>query len=89
MKRFLIALAALLALAPTALADGHNAPVAVKTEEGVFLSWPMESGAESYTVSRNGELIATTELTNYTDVGADGSAEYSVNGTPVAVWNGQ
>ncbi len=63
-----------------------NSPVAVKTEEGVFLSWPYE-GEEEYNIYRNNTLIATTDVTNYTDLGADGTAEYKINSTDVKVWN--
>ena len=62
-----------------------NMPVAVKTDEGVFLSWPYE-GEEEYNIYRNGKLVATTDVTNYTDFGADGTAEYMVNSTPAMSW---
>ena len=89
MKKLLLTFLALLILAVPAMADGQNSPVAVKTDEGVFLSWPMEEAGREYTVYRDGEAIATTKLTNYTDLGADGSGEYSIDGKAVTVWSDQ
>lgn len=87
MKKFVLTLIALLLFALPAHADGVNSSVAVKTDEGVFLSWPMEEDGKEYTIYRNGEAIATTNVTNYTDIGADGTAEYKINDTAVPVWD--
>lgn len=84
---FSVILAGLLCAGTAFAADNL---VAVKTDEGVFLSWNMAGEGESYTLRRNGEVIAETTLTNYTDRGADGSAVYSVNGgETVGVWGEQ
>lgn len=89
MKKILLAFFTFMILAVPVMADGQNSPVAVKTDEGVFLSWPMETAGQEYTVYRDGEAIATTKLTNYTDLGADGSGEYSINDKAVSVWEDQ
>lgn len=89
MKKFVLTLIAILLLAIPAHADGFNSSVAVKTEEGVFLSWPMEEEGAEYTITRNGEVICTTTRTNYTDLGADGSGVYEINSVPVTVWENQ
>ncbi len=88
MKKILLTVIALLFIALPCSAEGVNKPVAVKCEEGVFLSWPMDE-SEEYTIYRDGEAIKTTKITNYTDVGADGTGEYRINNTPVSVWDGQ
>ena len=88
MKKLLSALIIIIGITVFAHAEGINPPVAIKCDEGVFLSWPMDD-REEYTICRNGEVIAKTTLTNYTDVGADGTGEYKINDTPVSVWEGQ
>ncbi len=88
MKKFLLTVIALLLMAVPCSAEGINQSVAIKTEEGVFLSWPMDESDE-YTIYRDGEVIKTTKITNYTDFGADGTGEYKINDTPVNVWDGQ
>ncbi len=90
MKKTIPILLAVLALSIAAYAEGSGGLAAVKTDEGVFLSWNMTAEGAEYTVYRDGEAIAVTALTNYTDIGADGSAEYSINGlSPVSVWEKQ
>ncbi len=88
MKKFIFALISAMLISVSAFAaDGL---VAVKTDGGVFLSWTMDSSADKYTVYKNGEAIAETALTNYTDKGADGSAVYRVNnGSEAKVWEKQ
>lgn len=85
-----IMLTAALLLAVPAFANGSGGLVAVKTDEGVFLSWNMTAPGAEYTLYRNGEAITTTNITNYIDAGADGTALYSVDGgKAVAVWDKQ
>lgn len=88
MKKFLFMIIALLALAVPCGAAGANKPVAIKCDEGVFLSWPLDE-CEEYIIYRDGEEIAKTWITNYMDIGADGTGEYKINNAPVSVWNGQ
>ncbi len=88
MKKVLLTVIALLLMSLPCSAEGTNNPVAIKCEEGVFLSWPMDE-SEEYTIYRDGEVIKTTKITNYTDFGADGTGEYKINDKPVTVWNGQ
>ncbi len=79
----------LLVIAVPALAGGSGGLVAVKTEDGVYLSWNKTS-AESYTLYRDGEAIAVTAGTNYVDAGADGTALYRIDDMePVSVWADQ
>lgn len=87
MKRFLFILFTALIFALPAAAADTGGLVAVKSDEGVFLSW-QKSGSESYALYRGGELIAETSLTNYTDIGADGESLYRLEGKDsVSVWN--
>ncbi len=88
LKKLIAVLITILGLTITAHAEGVNPPVAVKTGEGVFLSWMLDE-CEEYTIYRNGEEIARTNLTNYMDEGADGTGRYKINNTPVEVWEGQ
>lgn len=87
MKKIIVTFIAFVMLSVPALAEGVNSPVAVRTDEGVFLSWPMEEAGRTYTVYRDGEAIATTKITNYTDIGASGEGEYMIDETPVDVWD--
>lgn len=90
MKKFIITLIALLSLALPALAENTCGLVAVKTDEGVFLSWNMTGEGNEYAIYRGDEKIAETALTNYTDVGADGSEKYRIDSfAPVSVWDKQ
>lgn len=88
MRKFILIFFVFICSGLVAHAEGINPPVAIKTDEGVFLSWPMDK-SEEYTIYRDGEAIATTKITNYTDFGADGSGEYRIGDKAVAVWNGQ
>ncbi len=88
MKKIIIAVVLLLLMALPCSAEGINKPVAIKCEEGVFLSWPMDESKE-YTIYRDGKAIKTTRITNYMDAMADGTCEYRINNTPVSVWEGQ
>ncbi|MBQ8540516.1 MAG: hypothetical protein IJ435_03470 [Clostridia bacterium] len=89
MKKFVLTLIVLFLMVIPAHAEGVNRAVAIKTDEGVFLSWPMEEDGKEYTIYRNGEAIATTTVTNYTDAGGDGTGEYKINDTQVSVWSSQ
>ena len=93
MKKFILVLALSLSamlLAAPALANSSGGLVAVKTDEGVFLSWNMTDFGAEYTLYRNGEEVITTSATCYTDKGADGSDVYNINGgESVPVWEKQ
>ena len=88
MKKLLMLIFIIMGITLSARAEGVNPPVAIKCDEGVFLSWPLDK-CEEYTIYRNGEEIAKTTITNYMDKGADGTAEYKINSTAVQVWDGQ
>lgn len=70
----------------TAVAKDTCGLVAVKVDEGVYLSWQMtEEG--SYKLYRDGNLILTTAMTNYTDTEGTASSVYSLEGKDsVTVW---
>lgn len=90
MKKIILTLLAILTLSIAAAADGSGGLVAVKTDDGVFLSWSMTGENDEYTLYRGDEAIITTSLTNYTDLGADASAQYHINNcAPVSVWERQ
>lgn len=89
MKKFLLVVFALLLMAVPCGAEGINKPVAVKCEDGVYLSWMMEEEGKEYTVYRDGVAIVTTNVTNYLDSGASGNGKYMINDTPVDVWENQ
>ncbi len=86
MKKAIITVIMLLLMAIPCSAEGINPPVAIKCEEGVYLSWMMEEEGKEYTIFRDGEAIASTDVTNYLDKGATGEGEYMINSTPVEVW---
>jgi rhamnogalacturonan endolyase len=53
--------------------------VAMRTPKGNFLSWRQLAGdAATYAVYRDGARIATSGVTNFTDVGAPAGATYTV-----------
>ncbi len=86
MKKMLLTMLALLMLSIPALANGSGGLVAVKIEDGVYLSWNAQAGVNSYTLYRDGEKLVETSLTNYIDTEAGTS--YSLEGlAPVSVWN--
>ena len=87
MKKLLISLIIVLLsfTAITALAAPDGGLVAVKVEDGVYLSWQMTS--ESYNLYRDGELILTTSATNYTDTEGNINSVYNLEGKEsVSVW---
>ncbi len=88
MKKLLMLIIIIMGITLLAQAEGVNVPVAIKCDDGVFLSWPLDE-CEKYTIYRNGEEIAKTTITNYMDKGADGTAEYKINSMPVKVWDDQ
>lgn len=70
----------------TAMAKDTGGLVAVKVEEGVYLSWQMTGQAE-YKLYRDGKLILTTSSTNCTDSEGTADSVYSLEGKDsVAVW---
>ncbi len=88
MKKLLFVFIIILGLTIMVHAEGVNPPVAIKCEDGVFLSWQLDD-SEEYTIYRNGKEIGKTNITNYMDKGADGTAEYKINSMPVKVWDDQ
>ena len=89
MKRILLAIFTLLLIAVPCSAEIGTKPVAIKVEDGVYLSWMMEEEGKEYTVFRDGEAVITTTQTNYLDKGATGEEKYMINSTPVDVWEKQ
>lgn len=90
MKKFIYALVFVLSLGMVSFAADTGGLVAVKTDEGVFLSWNMTGEGDSYTIYHNGEAIKTTTMTNYVHKGADGTGQYNLEGkAAVSVWENQ
>ncbi len=87
MKKLLISLIIIMLTftAITALAAPDGGLVAVKVEDGVYLSWQMTG--ETYNLYRDGELILTTSQTNYTDPSGTLNSIYNLEGQKaVSVW---
>ncbi len=87
MKKALISLIIIILsfTAITALAAPDGGLVAVKVENGVYLSWQMDT--ESYNLYRDGQLILTTDMTNYLDADGTLNSVYNLEGKePVKVW---
>lgn len=79
----IIAITSICAL--TALASPTGGLVAVKVDDGVYLSWQMTNS--SYTLCRNGKEILTTTQTNYTDPDGTADCTYNLKGkSEVSVW---
>ncbi len=88
MKKLLVALIVIILsfTAITALATDTGGLVAVKVENGVYLSWQM-TDASSYNLYRDGQLILTTAMTNYTDPSGTINSVYNLEGKDsVNVW---
>ncbi len=87
MKKLFTVLTGIFILMLAAIGAEGKSLVAVKTDGGVFLSW--EKTADKYEVIKNGEKIAVTGVTNYTDpIGKIGDV-YEVAGESAAVWEKQ
>lgn len=72
--------------AVTAMAKDNGGLVAVKVDEGVYLSW-MYTPEESYNLYRDGNLILSTNATNYTDKDGTLNSVYALEGKDsVTVW---
>ncbi len=72
-------------VAITALASPSGGLVAVKVDNGVYLSWQHVN--DSYTLMRDGEVILTTNKTNYLDTSGTSNSVYNLEGKePVKVW---
>ena len=87
MKKLLVTLVIVMLsfTALTALAAPDGGLVAVKVEDGVYLSWQMTG--ESYNLYRDGQLILTTNKTNYTDPDGTVDSVYNLEGQEaVKVW---
>lgn len=70
----------------TALASDDGGLVAVKVEDGVYLSWQM-TGQETYNLYRDGQLVTTTSKTNFTDPSGTLTSKYNLEGkASVSVW---
>lgn len=90
MKKFIFTLIALLSLAVAVCGADTGGLVAVKVENGVFLSWQSTGENQTYTLYRDGQELVRTKLTNYTHLTADASGQYSLEGkAPVGVWQNQ
>ncbi len=89
MKKFLFTIFALLLMALPCSAEVGTKPVAIKCEDGVYLSWMMEEDGKEYVIYRDGVEIATTTMTNYVDKGATGDGKYMIDATAVEVWDKQ
>ncbi|MBQ8002895.1 MAG: hypothetical protein IJ297_05570, partial [Clostridia bacterium] len=88
MKKLFISLVIIMLslTAITALAAPDGGLVAVKVEDGVYLSWQMTDG-ETYNLYRDGQLILTTKATNYTDPQGNINSVYNLEGKDtVKVW---
>lgn len=71
--------------ASTALAADDGGLVAVKVENGVYLSWQMTDG--EYNLYRDGQLILSTNKTNFTDPSGTANSKYNLEGMEsVSVW---
>lgn len=87
MKKLIISLiAAIMSLCTVkAFASDSGGLVAVKVDNGVYLSWQMSSSP--YTLCRDGKEILTTDATNFTDPEGTVGSVYSLKGkTEVKVW---
>lgn len=88
MKKFVSALIILMVslFGITAMAKDNGGLVAVKVDDGVYLSWQMtEEG--TYNLYRDGNLILSTTATNYTDPQGTLSSVYALEGKDsVTVW---
>ncbi|MDO4563573.1 MAG: rhamnogalacturonan lyase [Clostridia bacterium] len=60
--------------------------VAVGVDGGVFLSWRANESDGEYTIFRDGEKIAATNRTNYTDPYGSAESVYTVEGFDTTVW---
>ncbi|MBQ6795037.1 MAG: hypothetical protein IJO83_02705 [Clostridia bacterium] len=89
MKKFLLTIFTLLLMALPCSAEPGTKPVAIKVEDGVYLSWQMEEEGREYVIYRDGAEIAKTTMTNYVDKGATGEGKYMIDTTPVEVWDKQ
>ncbi|MBQ3110814.1 MAG: hypothetical protein IJC69_06710 [Clostridia bacterium] len=89
MKKVVFTIIAMLLLAFPCSAEVGTKPVAIKVEDGVYLSWQMEEEGREYVIYRDGAEIATTTMTNYVDKGATGDGRYMIDTTPVEVWDKQ
>ncbi len=70
----------------TALASGTGGLVAVKCDDGVYLSWQM-TDSENYSLYRDGVKILSTDKTNYLDTEGTTSSTYNLEGKEtVSVW---
>ncbi len=80
-----ILLICLIGLQASAASDGGL--VAVKTDDGVYLSWQMEESGKSYNIYRDGVLLVSTDKTNYLDTSAVTASTYNLEGKEaVTVW---
>ncbi|MBR5535298.1 MAG: hypothetical protein IKU60_01485 [Clostridia bacterium] len=69
----------------TVFAAPDGGLVAVKTDDGVYLSWQMEEG--SYNLYRDGQLLIQTDKTNYLDPSGTEGSLYNLEGKEeVKVW---